>query len=73
VSAAGSEQKALAVFGNAGRSDVGMQRLGKRMMARHGVMLAAFLVQPQPPARALRPEIFDLHFERRRDARERIG
>jgi hypothetical protein len=42
-------------------------------MARHGVLLAAFLVQPQLPARTMRPEILDLHFQRRADARERIG
>jgi hypothetical protein len=36
-------------------------------------MLAAFLVQPEPPAGALRPKILHLHFERSRDAREGIG
>jgi len=42
-------------------------------MTRHGVMLAAFLVQPQAPAGTLRPEILHLHFERGRDARKGIG
>ena len=65
VPAAGAEQPALAVLGDAGGVDVGVQRLGERVMARHGVMLAAFLVQPEPPAGALRPEILDLHLQRR--------
>ena len=59
-----AEQPALAVLGDAGGGDVGVQRLGERMMAGHGVMLAAFLVQPEPPARALRPKILHLHFQR---------
>lgn len=50
-----------------------MQRLGKRVMAGHLVLLAAFLVQAEPPGRTLRLQIFHLHRERRRDARERIG
>ena len=36
-------------------------------------MLAAFLMQPQPPARALRPKVLHLHVQRGRDAREGIG
>ncbi len=71
--AAGAEQPALSVFGEAGRGDVSVQRLGERVMARHRVMLAALLVQPQPPARALRPDILHLHFQRGRDARKGIG
>ena len=51
VSARRAEQAAFSILGDAGRGDVGVQRLGKRMMARHGVMLAAFLMQPDPPAR----------------------
>ena len=50
--AAGSEQKALAVLGDAGSGNIDVQRLGERMMARHGVMLASFFVQPQAPAGA---------------------
>jgi hypothetical protein len=46
VSAAGAEQKALAVLGDCGHGNIGVQRLGERVMARHGVKLAAFLVQP---------------------------
>jgi hypothetical protein len=43
------------------------------MMARHGVMLASFFVQPQAPAGALRPEVLHLHFQRGVDAGEGIG
>ena len=70
---AGAEQPALAVLGDAGGGDVGVQRLGERVMARHRVLLAAFLVQPDLPAGALRPEILHLHLQRRADAREGIG
>jgi long-chain acyl-CoA synthetase len=56
VSRAGAEQPALAVLGDAG-GDVSVQRFGERMMARHLVLLAAFLVQPQPPARTLKDVI----------------
>ena len=60
---AGVKQPALAVLGDAGSGDVGVQLFGKRVVAWHLVMLATFLVQPQPPARALRPKILHLHRE----------
>jgi hypothetical protein len=41
--------------------------------ARHRVLLAAFLMQPHRPSRAERPEILDLHHQRRGDAREAVG
>ncbi len=47
MSAADAEQPALAILGDAGRSNISVKRLGERVMARHGVMLAAFLVQPE--------------------------
>ena len=56
VARAGAEQKPLALLGDAGRGDVGVQRLGERMMTRHHVMLSAFLMQPELPARALARE-----------------
>jgi hypothetical protein len=52
--------------------DIGAQRLGERVMARHRMLLAAFFMQPHRPARPARLEILDLHLERRSDARERI-
>jgi hypothetical protein len=54
VARAGTKQPALAVFGDAGSGNIGVQFLGERVMARHDVMLATFLMQPQPPAGALR-------------------
>jgi hypothetical protein len=42
-------------------------------MERHGLLLAAFLVRPYPPAGTLRPQILDLHPQCGGDAREGIG
>jgi hypothetical protein len=39
---------------------VAAQRLGERVMARHHMLLAAFLMQPHSPASTLRPEILPL-------------
>jgi hypothetical protein len=61
------------VLANTGGIDIGLQRLDECMVARHGVLFAAFLVQLHLPARTLRPEILDLHAQGRGDARERIG
>jgi len=69
----GAEQPTLAVLGDAGRIDVGAQRLGKRVMARHRMLLAAFLMQPDRPPGAARPQILDLHLQGRIDAREAVG
>ena len=45
----------------------------EQMMRRHLVLLAAFLVQPDRPSCAARPEILDFHPQRRGDPREGIG
>jgi hypothetical protein len=42
-------------------------------MAWHGVLLAAFLMQPDCPPGAAWPEVLDLHLQRRGDAREGKG
>jgi hypothetical protein len=68
---AGAEQEPLAVLGDTGGVDIGAQRLGERMMARHRVLLTAFLVHL--PACALRPQILDLHPQCGGDTREGIG
>jgi hypothetical protein len=73
MATAGAEQPALAIFGDAGRVDIGAQRLGQCVMARHAVLLAAFLMQPNRPSGAARPEVFDLHLQGRVDTREAIG
>ena len=44
----------------------------KVVMARHGVLLAAFLVQPQPEPAVLRINVLDAHADRRADTREGI-
>jgi hypothetical protein len=61
------------VLDDAGGIDVGPQRLGERVMARHAVLLAAFLMQPDCPSGAARPEILDPHLQRRSDPRETVG
>ena len=43
------------------------------MMARHHVLLAAFLVQPDQPSRALRLQVVDPHLQRRADAGKAVG
>ena len=42
-------------------------------MARHDVLLATFLVQPERPPGAARPEVFDLHLQGRVDTRKAVG
>jgi hypothetical protein len=64
---------ALAVLDDAGRVDVIPQRLGQRVMARHGVLFATFFVQPHRPAGAARPQVFDLHLQGRGDPCEGVG
>ena len=73
VPRAGAKQPALAVLGDAGGIDVGAQRLGEHVMARHRVLLAAFLVQLYLPTGSLRAEILDLHMECGADAGEGVG
>jgi hypothetical protein len=55
VAARGTEEEVLAVLGDAGRVDIGMQRLGERVMAGHGVLLPPFswsrIVHPAPRGR----------------------
>src|SRR5271166_1469701 len=73
VPRAGAEQPTLTILGNAGRSDVGVQRFGEAVMAWHLMMLASFLVQSELPAGTLWPKVFHLHFECGGYAREGIG
>ena len=44
VSWAGAKEPAFAILGDAGGTDVGVQRFSERVMARHLVMLPTFLV-----------------------------
>ncbi len=71
--AGGAKQDAFPLLGNAGRRDIGVQCLGQRVVARHRVLLAAFLLQANLPAGTFRPEILHLHFQGGANPRERIG
>jgi hypothetical protein len=68
-----AEQPALAVLDNAGGVDIGAQRLAEGVMARYGVLLAAFLMQADSPSGAAWPEVLDLHLQGRADPREAVG
>jgi hypothetical protein len=57
----GGPGRALAVLGDSDRVDRGPQCFSKRVMAAITVVLAAFLVQSDPPAGVTRSQIFDLH------------
>ena len=59
----------FAVVGDAGGINVGPQCLGEGVTTGHDVVAAAFLVQPQFPARTLRPEILYLHLQPYADRR----
>jgi TolB-like protein len=67
---AGAKEPALAIVGDAGGVDVSPQHLRKRVVTRHRVLLAAFLVKLHLPACALWPKILDPHAQRRGDARK---
>ena len=54
---AGSKEPAFAIVTDTRGIDVGAQHLGKRVMARHRVLLAAFLVKLHLPACTLRSKI----------------
>jgi hypothetical protein len=68
-----AEQPSLAILDNAGRVDVGAQGLGERVMARHRMLFAAFLVQADRPPGAAWAEVLDLHLQGRVDPREAVG
>jgi hypothetical protein len=69
----GAEEGRFPVLADAGRSDVGVEIGFEVMMRRHLVALAAFLVQPHPPAFPLRVVVLDAHADDGADAREGIG
>ncbi len=54
----------LLVFGNAGCCDVGVQHIGKKVVAGHSVLLTAFLVYADQPAGAFRLQILYAHLQR---------
>lgn len=66
------EQRALLVLTDAGRGDVGVEHLLELMVGGHLVVLAAFLLQPEPPLFARWVVVADVHRQRRRDPREAV-
>jgi hypothetical protein len=70
---AGAKQHPRPVRPDPGRLDIGVQRLGGGVVAGHGVLLAALLVQAELPTGALRTDIGDAHCQRRADSGEGIG
>jgi hypothetical protein len=59
-------------FGLAQCRQIGVQKMFEQMVRRHFVLLAALFVQAHPPAFALRIIVFEVHLQRRRDAREGV-
>jgi hypothetical protein len=51
---------------------VGVEIVLEQMVRRHLVLLAAFFVQPRPPALALRVIVLDVHVQRGRDPGEAV-
>ena len=65
-------KRALLVLADPGRLDVGVKVRLERVVHRHLVVLAALLVQPEPPALALGEVVLDPHPERRADPRKAV-
>jgi len=70
--AVGLEQERLRLVGKACAVDIRMQIGFEIVMARHGVFLAALLVQAHPKPPVLRVHILDPHANRRADTRKGI-
>ena len=68
----GPEQRPLRVLVDPSLLQIGMQVGLERMVARHLVLLAAFLPQPDPQSSALHEDILDPHGQRRPDPREAV-
>jgi hypothetical protein len=57
-----AKQPSVLVVADSGRRDIGVQLQGERMMAGHDMMLSAFLMEAERPARASWSQILDPHF-----------
>ena len=69
----GAEQGSLAGVADAGRLDISVEIGFQIVMRRHLMALAAFLVQPHPPALAVGVVVLDAHGDDRADAGEGEG
>jgi hypothetical protein len=67
-----SKQRALFVLPKAGRFNVGVQVLFERMVHRHLVVLAAFLMKSEPPPLSLGEIVLNPHCNRGADPREAV-
>jgi len=67
-----AEQRRRFVGPDPGRGDIGVDITFEQVVRRHFVLLAAFFVQPHPPAFALRIIVFDVHVQRLGDAGEGV-
>jgi hypothetical protein len=73
-SAAGrTEEGGLVLIDDAGSVQILAEKLLELVMRRHLVALAAFLLQPHPPALAVDKVVVDLHRNDGADAREGVG
>jgi hypothetical protein len=72
AAAQSAEQGRRLVRADAGGGDVGVDIGFQQVVGRHLVLLAAFLVQPHPPAFALRVVVLDVYVQRSRDPGECI-
>ena len=71
--AAERKRGVLPSLADAGRGEILVDKGFELMVRRHLVPLAAFLVQPHPPALALGIVVLDLHCDDGADAGEGIG
>ena len=62
----------LAVLADSGRGEILIKELLELVMRRHFVALAAFLMQPHPPALAAGVIVLDTHGDDGADARKRV-
>ena len=69
----GAEEGTLAVIADAGGLDIGVEIGFEIVVRRHLMALAAFFVQPDPPALALRVIVLDAHGDDGADAGEGEG
>jgi len=72
LSVEGSEHRAFAAVGNAGRFQISIDVNLGIMMGRHLVVFPAFLVKPEPAAFALLGIILNIHADGGADAGEAV-
>ena len=71
--AGGAEEGPLTVVADAGGGEIFVDKGVELVVRRHFVALAAFFVQPYPPALAVRVVVVDAHRDDGADAGEGVG